>query len=174
MAPEVILNSNGCSLSVDVWSLGCTILEMATTKPPWSQYEGVDAIFKICYSNDIPDIPDHLSSEAKSFLKLCLQRDPAARPTAAQLMDHPFAKENATFFSSGVSQFFDLPASTSHLDGIVIGGHGKTLDVLPEASPYSNENPTATVDIIDLLCVKIPVTVLLPPVFFSLPTLTSS
>jgi len=61
----------------------------------------VDAIFKICYSNDIPDIPDHLSSEAKSFLKLCLQRDPAARPTAAQLMDHPFAKENATFFSSG-------------------------------------------------------------------------
>jgi len=41
MAPEVILNSNGCSLSVDVWSLGCTILEMATTKPPWSQYEGV-------------------------------------------------------------------------------------------------------------------------------------
>ena len=61
----------------------------------------VDAIFKICYSNDIPDIPDHLSSEAKSFLKLCLQRDPAARPTAAQLMDHLFAKENATFFSSG-------------------------------------------------------------------------
>ena len=38
---QVILNSNGCSLSVDVWSLGCTILEMATTKPPWSQYEGV-------------------------------------------------------------------------------------------------------------------------------------
>ena len=51
-------------------------------------------------------------------------------------------------------------------DGIVIDDSCKTLDVFPEASPYSNENPTATVDIIDLVCVKIPVTVLLPPVFF--------
>jgi mitogen-activated protein kinase kinase kinase 3 len=60
----------------------------------------VAAIFKIGNSKDIPDIPDHLSSEAKSFLKLCLQRDPAARPTAAQLMDHPFVKDYATLRSS--------------------------------------------------------------------------
>ncbi|KAM3298912.1 hypothetical protein ACQJBY_040415 [Aegilops geniculata] len=92
MAPEVILNTNGDSLSVDIWSLGCTILEMASARPPWSQYEGVSAIFKIANSKDIPDIPDHLSSEAKSFLKLCLQRDPAARPTAAQLIEHPWVK----------------------------------------------------------------------------------
>ncbi|KAG8091017.1 hypothetical protein GUJ93_ZPchr0011g28207 [Zizania palustris] len=93
MAPEVIMNSNGYSLSVDIWSLGCTILEMVTARPPWSQYEGVAAIFKIGNSKDIPDIPDHLSFEAKNFLKLCLQRDPAARPTAAQLMEHPFVKD---------------------------------------------------------------------------------
>jgi len=60
----------------------------------------VAAIFKIGNSKEIPDIPDHLSSEAKSFLKLCLQRDPAARPTAAQLMDHPFVKDHATLRSS--------------------------------------------------------------------------
>jgi len=60
----------------------------------------VAAIFKIGNSKEIPDIPDHLSSEAKSFLKLCLQRDPAARPTAAQLMDHPFVKDHSTFRSS--------------------------------------------------------------------------
>lgn len=95
MAPEVVMNSS-YNLSVDIWSLGCTIIEMATSKPPWSQFEGFAAIFKIGNSKDIPDIPDDISSEGKRFLKLCLQRDPSARPTAAQLMDHPFVRDQAT------------------------------------------------------------------------------
>ncbi|KAL5703737.1 mitogen-activated protein kinase kinase kinase [Ranunculus cassubicifolius] len=95
MAPEVIMNISGYSLAVDIWSLGCTILEMATSKPPWSQFEGVAAIFKIGNSKEIPEIPDHLSNDAKNFLRLCLQRDPSARPTAQQLLDHPFVQDQA-------------------------------------------------------------------------------
>ncbi|KAI4385204.1 hypothetical protein MLD38_003257 [Melastoma candidum] len=96
MAPEVVMNTNGYNLAVDVWSLGCTILEMATSKPPWSQYEGVAAIFKIGNSKDMPEIPNQLSNEAKSFIRLCLQRDPSKRPTARQLLDHPFIRDQAT------------------------------------------------------------------------------
>ncbi|XP_050378695.1 mitogen-activated protein kinase kinase kinase YODA [Argentina anserina] len=92
MAPEVIKNSSGCNLAVDIWSLGCTVLEMATTKPPWSQYEGVAAMFKIGNSKELPGIPDHLSEEGKNFVRLCLQRNPLHRPTAAQLLEHPFVK----------------------------------------------------------------------------------
>ncbi|KAM7513809.1 hypothetical protein LguiA_003392 [Lonicera macranthoides] len=103
MAPEVVMNTNGYSLAVDIWSLGCTILEMATSKPPWGQYEGVAAIFKIGNSKDIPEIPDHLSYEAKSFIKQCLQRDPLARPTASKLLDHPFVRDQSTTRNANVS-----------------------------------------------------------------------
>ncbi|XP_010533654.1 PREDICTED: mitogen-activated protein kinase kinase kinase YODA isoform X2 [Tarenaya hassleriana] len=92
MAPEVIKNSSGSNLAVDIWSLGCTVLEMATTKPPWSQYEGVPAMFKIGNSKELPDIPDHLSEEGKDFVRQCLQRNPANRPMATELLDHPFVK----------------------------------------------------------------------------------
>ncbi|KAL6182213.1 hypothetical protein ACLB2K_043636 [Fragaria x ananassa] len=95
MAPEVIKNSSGCNLAVDIWSLGCTVLEMATTKPPWSQYEGVAAMFKIGNSKELPGIPGHLSEEGKDFVRLCLQRNPLHRPTAAQLLEHPFVKNVA-------------------------------------------------------------------------------
>ncbi|KAI7743560.1 hypothetical protein M8C21_000759 [Ambrosia artemisiifolia] len=96
MAPEVVMNTNGYNLAVDIWSLGCTVLEMATSKPPWGQYEGVAAIFKIGNSKDMPEIPNHLSNNAKSFIKQCLQRDPSLRPTAAKLLEHPFIRDQAT------------------------------------------------------------------------------
>jgi serine/threonine protein kinase len=47
-------------------------------------------MFKIGNSKELPVIPDSLSREGKEFVRLCLQRDPANRPTAAQLLEHPF------------------------------------------------------------------------------------
>ncbi|CAN1778170.1 Mitogen-activated protein kinase kinase kinase YODA [Linum perenne] len=95
MAPEVIKNSSGCNLAVDIWSLGCTVLEMASGKPPWSQYEGVAAMFKIGNSRELPVIPDHLSDDGKDFIMQCLQRNPSHRPTSSQLLEHPFVKNIA-------------------------------------------------------------------------------
>ncbi|XP_076913656.1 mitogen-activated protein kinase kinase kinase YODA-like [Bidens hawaiensis] len=93
MAPELINHSSqGCNLAVDIWSLGCTVLEMATTKPPWSQYEGVAALFKVSNSKELPTIPARLSDDCKDFILRCLQRAPCQRPTATQLLDHPFVK----------------------------------------------------------------------------------
>ncbi|KQJ82725.1 mitogen-activated protein kinase kinase kinase 3 isoform X2 [Brachypodium distachyon] len=116
MAPEVIMNSKGYSLAVDIWSLGCTIIEMATARPPWHQYEGVAAIFKIANSKDIPEIPDIFSEEGKSFLQMCLKRDPAARASASQLMDHPFVQDHPSVRAtkSNLRNAFSAPADGKH------------------------------------------------------------
>ncbi|KAI3711916.1 hypothetical protein L1987_70465 [Smallanthus sonchifolius] len=90
MAPEVILQT-GHSFSADIWSVGCTVIEMATGKPPWSQqFQEVAALFHIGTTKDHPPIPDHLSSEAKDFLLKCLQKEPNLRPNASELLQHPF------------------------------------------------------------------------------------
>ncbi|KAG2659055.1 hypothetical protein PVAP13_1KG336600 [Panicum virgatum] len=94
MAPEVIMNKNGYSLEVDIWSLGCTVIEMGTGRHPWHPHEDVPAMFKIVNTKDIPEIPESFSKEGKDFLSLCLKRDPAQRPSATLLLGHPFVQDH--------------------------------------------------------------------------------
>ncbi|XP_057538830.1 mitogen-activated protein kinase kinase kinase NPK1-like [Amaranthus tricolor] len=89
MAPEVILQT-GHNSSADIWSVGCTIIEMATGKPPWCQYQEVQALFHIGTTKSHPPIPEHLSAEAKDFLSKCLQKEPCLRASASELLQHPF------------------------------------------------------------------------------------
>uniref|UniRef100_A0A0D6QUG8 mitogen-activated protein kinase kinase kinase n=1 Tax=Araucaria cunninghamii TaxID=56994 RepID=A0A0D6QUG8_ARACU len=128
MAPEVIKNSNGYNLAVDIWSLGCTVLEMATAKPPWSQYEGVAAMFKIGNSKELPTIPDYLSGDGKDFVRLCLQRDPTKRPTAEQLLEHPFVQNAAPYAKlDGATECSDVSPSTCNADQFLGTGHARNL-----------------------------------------------
>ena len=45
---------------------------------------------KIAEAKEAPRIPQSLTEEAKDFIKSCLQRDYDSRPTAQELLAHPF------------------------------------------------------------------------------------
>ena len=99
MAPEVI-RGTGYGRTADIWSLGATIIEMLTGKPPFSHFsEATAAMFFIGTTQDPPPFPEEISEEAKDFLRCCFVRDPTLRPDANTLLSHPFAL-NTTPISS--------------------------------------------------------------------------
>ncbi|KAM0857264.1 hypothetical protein ACQ4PT_048580 [Festuca glaucescens] len=90
MAPEVARGEEQ-GPAADVWALGCTVIEMATGRAPWSELDNVlAAVHRIGYTDAVPEVPAWLSLEAKDFLAMCFARDACDRATAAQLLEHPF------------------------------------------------------------------------------------
>ena len=76
MAPEVIRSQGqGYSAKVDIWSLGCVVLEMFAGRRPWSREEAVGAIYKLGSLNQAPPIPDDVATTigpaAVSFMYDC-------------------------------------------------------------------------------------------------------
>jgi mitogen-activated protein kinase kinase kinase len=91
MSPEVIRGDNpGRAGSVDVWSLGCVILEMATGRRPWASLDNEWAIMYNIAQGNPPQLPstDQLSPQGIDFLQKCFVRDPKQRATAAELLQH--------------------------------------------------------------------------------------
>jgi len=96
MAPEVIKQSgHGCSS--DIWSVGATVIEMGTGKPPWPEFtNNLAALFHVATSKVPPPAPSHLSSNCASFLSRCMAIEPDERATAAQLLaSDPFILSNS-------------------------------------------------------------------------------
>lgn len=74
MAPEVV-SSVGYSAKVDIWSLGCVVLEMFAGRRPWSKIEAMGAIYRLGNLKQAPPIPDdvseNISPQGLSFMYDC-------------------------------------------------------------------------------------------------------
>lgn len=92
MAPEVI-ELKGASTKSDIWSLGCTLVELVTGKPPYADMIAMSAMFHIV-EDAFPSLPETISEGMKSFLMACFQKDPELRPSATQLKQHTWILQN--------------------------------------------------------------------------------
>lgn len=79
------------SPKVDVWSLGCLVLEMVTGERPWLEFQDQMALlFHVAARDVTPSVPEHVSPACRDFLSRCFVRDPAARASAEELLAHPW------------------------------------------------------------------------------------
>ncbi|XP_059147158.1 serine/threonine-protein kinase TAO3-like isoform X1 [Physella acuta] len=95
MAPEVILamDEGQYDGKADVWSLGITCIEMAERKPPLFNMNAMSALYHIA-QNDSPSLAGgEWSDEFHNFVDACLQKLPKDRPSATELLNHPFVRK---------------------------------------------------------------------------------
>ena len=111
MAPEII-ELKDASAKSDIWSLGCTVIELLTGRPPYAEISnsmtgsystlitnildadnGVTVMFRIV-EDAMPPIPEACSDLARQFLLECFNKEPSKRPGAELLFEHPWLKQN--------------------------------------------------------------------------------
>eukprot|EP01063_Lacrimia_lanifica_P035552 TRINITY_DN6808_c0_g2_i1.p1 TRINITY_DN6808_c0_g2~~TRINITY_DN6808_c0_g2_i1.p1 ORF type:complete len:1073 (+),score=345.77 TRINITY_DN6808_c0_g2_i1:545-3763(+) len=151
MAPEVI-KSERHDWEADIWSLGCTVMEMLTAKPPWAHLDmakdaaGLQmAVLKYVVDEaEAIVLPDGLNLQVSGFLRDCLQRAPTARPAACELLDHDYffdadgEERSPRWCQKGDPGLFPVPAP----GGAAAGGGD------PEAQPFQcSEVMHSTVDV---------------------------
>ena len=92
MAPEIIKN-NEYSMFSDIWSIGCSVIEMITGKPPFYEIGSNISILNYLYKIKEPvSLPKEISKDLKDFLEKCLQIEPCKRFNVKKLLDHKFIK----------------------------------------------------------------------------------
>ncbi|XP_049939411.1 mitogen-activated protein kinase kinase kinase 4 isoform X1 [Schistocerca serialis cubense] len=111
MAPEVFTKTDtgGHGRAADIWSLGCVVVEMASGKRPWPEY---DSNYQIMYKvgmGETPSAPPTLSEEGHKFVDRCLQHDPRRRATAKELLYHTFVRVDLDeeYLSSTLPSMFE-------------------------------------------------------------------
>ncbi|KAI9029385.1 kinase-like domain-containing protein [Hyaloraphidium curvatum] len=119
MAPEVI-DDNGLTTASDIWSVGCSIIELLTGKPPYGDLGPYTAMLHIL-KDDHPPIPTGITPALRDFLMETFQKDPNLRASARKLLAHRWlrhAEPNETNLSRNARRTSRTPSSTSFSEGV--------------------------------------------------------
>ncbi|KAG8999506.1 Suppressor of Sensor Kinase (SLN1) [Tulasnella sp. JGI-2019a] len=117
MSPEVIKSDRRSRKgAMDIWSMGCVVLEMATGHKPWSNLDNEWAImFHIGVATKHPPLPEpgQLSFSGIDFIRQCLTIDGMKRPSAVELYDHPWIMELREELAAYEQESSDVPQTPS-------------------------------------------------------------
>jgi len=105
MAPERIdpQRARGYDVRSDVWSLGITLIELATGKFPYPKWNSVFEQLTQVVHGDPPRLMSNIGNNGNrftiefiNFVNLCLMKDESVRPKYTKLLEHPFLLTSQT------------------------------------------------------------------------------
>ncbi|EMD31550.1 hypothetical protein CERSUDRAFT_144860 [Gelatoporia subvermispora B] len=103
MAPEAVAAQAECSSQIEVWSFGCTVLEMWTGKRPWHGQDATTVRLWLSRTKAPPVDGIVLSPLADDFRQRCFAKSPAQRLTASELRQHPYLELPSAYLFSGLA-----------------------------------------------------------------------
>ena len=92
MSPESVQGKK-YGYKSDIWSFGCTALEMINGEPPYNELNRYAAMFKIGNEGLNPSFPEGTSDHCVEFITKCVQKEPESRPSATDLLGYRFILE---------------------------------------------------------------------------------
>lgn len=94
MSPERI-DGQPYSFPADIWALGLTLLECCTGAYPYDASKGTMQLMIQLMEDEcpLPSTHENVSPALRDFIQRCMHKDPLRRPTAVELLRHPFMKQ---------------------------------------------------------------------------------
>lgn len=83
------IQASSLVLQVDVWATGILAYELVVGRPPFEVNDEVQTATMIMFSNNVV-YPPKFSALWADFVKVALEKKPHIRPTALQMLDHPW------------------------------------------------------------------------------------
>lgn len=148
MSPER-LKGEQYSYAADVWSFGLVVAEMALGRQPFGHLRGETSetrfwalLQHLSADKPVLELPDTMEPPLADFISLCLRKDPAARPSCVDLLQHPFLmhSESSEFDRASIQKWVAavVPATPA----------SKVLSVKSERSKHQHSSSSSAEELV--------------------------